>query len=361
MDEKYRDTMRKAYQEAIDVPVTQFETLSELSFCTDYGDEPSDWRVGPFKLDESMTFTKTLPFDDPTDIGWKSTILGNPTLIESDGNLHMFYRGYPSKESMCTRIGHAYYNEAEGWVDLSGAPALYSTEEDEVYSVEDPKLYKHEDLYYMFYNSVWIPEREQYEEILDGANDWGVIVVTKLAVSRDLVHFEKRGQVIPYSVSRGWSKGAVIPRNEKGEAVKINGKFMMFISEGCGGKQYIGYSDNLVDWEYKQETYLELPAEMGRVAEVACCAVNIEPTGELFLLDTFYRDTEGEYQACQALYHRDQPTEPIRIEQGGSLAWGGLLKYKGAWIVAQGWDSPKDRQDIYVYRADSEAVQTHGG
>ena len=44
-----------------------------------------------------------------------------------------------------------------------------------------------------------------------------------MAVSGDLIHWEKRGQVVPLSVSKYWAKSAVIPRNTKGEPVKLNG------------------------------------------------------------------------------------------------------------------------------------------
>ncbi len=348
--EAEREFLKKVYREAIEVPVTQFESLSELDFCVDYGKDPSAWRIGPFLQDNRLTFTKTMPFDDPTGIGWKSTILGNPSLIERDGTLHMFYRAYPRKESQSTRIGHAVYTPQTGWVDLSGPPTLYSTEADEINSVEDPKVYQSGDTYYMFYNAVWTPDDAFSARIRQGYRDWGVFVVTKLAVSKDLVHFEKKGQIVPYSVSKGWSKSAVIPRGPLGEAVKINGKYLMFLSEGCGDKQFIGYSDDLLNWEFRQQSYLTLPEEMGRVAEVACCAANFESTGKYFVLDVFCMGRNQKYQAAQALYHIDDPTRPLAIGKGGSLAWGGLLKYRGDWIVAQGWDSPKGRQDVYIYK-----------
>ena len=350
LSEEDRETMRQVYKAAIEIPVSQFANLSELDFCVNYGNKPSTWRIGPFSIDKSLTFTKTLRMDDPTEIGWESTILGNPTLIERDEDLHMFYRAYPGKESQSTRIGHAVYTPQKGWDDLSGPPTLYSTEPDEINSVEDAKIYKVDDTYYMFYNSVWTPDAEFSARIRQGYRDWGIFVVTKLAVSKDLIHFEKKGQVVPYSVSKGWSKGAVLPRDPYGQAVKINGKYLMFLSEGCGDAQFIGYSDDLLTWEFKQQTYLKLSPDMGRVAEVACCSVNFEPSGKYFVLDIFYMDANQKYQAAQALYLIDDPTRPLAIEKGGSLAWGGLLKYRGEWIVAQGWDSPTDRQDMYLYK-----------
>jgi predicted GH43/DUF377 family glycosyl hydrolase len=343
------EILRAAYRQAVESPVEQFASLSQLDFCTDFGASPSAWRIGPFVRDPALTFYKSQPMEDPTGIGWGATILGNPTLIEWNGDLHMFYRAYPRKESISTRIGHAVHNETAGWTDLSGPPVLYPTEPDELWSVEDAKIYRNGDTFYMFYNSVWNPDAETAAAIRRGARDWGVIVVTKLAVSKDLQRFEKLGQVVPYEISRGWSKGAVIPRNSRGEAVRIGGKFLMFLSEGCGDEQFIGYSDDLITWEFKQQTYLTLPAEMGLVSEVACCVAEFEPTGKYFLLDVFYKIREHDYRAAQALYHVDDPTQPLAIEPGGSLAWGGLLKYRDRWLVAQGWDSPAGSQEIQIY------------
>lgn len=349
-EDNSRETMRRVFETALEVPVSQFERLSEDDFCRDYGGTPADWRLGPFTKDDAMTFVKTRAFDDPTGIGWKSTILGNPTLIERDGSLHMFYRAYPRKESLSTRVGHAVYSEKTGWSDLSGPPVLYPTDSDEIDSVEDPKIYQVGDTYYMFYNGVWKPDPAFSERVRHGYRDWGVFVVTKVATSKDLIHFVKRGQVIPYSVSKGWSKAAVIPRSPRGDAVRIDGKFLMFISEGCGDAQFIGYSDDLLNWQFRQQTFLSLPVEMGQVAEVACCAIQFEPTGKYFVLDAFCRDRENHYFAIQALYSVSNPTKVLAIGKGGSLAWGGLLKYHGDWIVAQGWDSPKDRQELYLYK-----------
>jgi beta-1,2-mannosidase len=83
-------------------------------------------------------------------------------------------------------------------------------------------------------------------------------------------------------------------------------------------------------------TYLTLPAGMGRIAEVACAAARFEPSGRYFLLDFFYVDANKQFRAGQALYSVGNPTHPLAIEKGGSLAWCGLLRYRDAWVVAQG-------------------------
>lgn len=349
-----REHALHVYLRACEAPLAQFSELSQLDFCLDFGRHPGDWRVGPFELDPTMTFRKERAWEDPTGMGWRSRVLANPTLIEHQGALHMFYRGNPSKESQSGRVGHAVYREGEGWTDLSGPPVLWPEASDELNSLEDPKLYRHGETYYLFYNSVWEPSAEFSSSVRAGYRDWGVFVVTKLATSRDLLEFERHGQVVPYEVSRGWSKGAVIPRSPTGDAVAIGGNFLMFLSEGCGDQQMLGASTDLVHWQFKPVTFLPLPEEMGQLAEVACCVAEFEPSGAFFILDFFYRDLQRAWRAGQALYHVDEPTRPLAIEPGGSLAWGGLLKHRGSWLVMQGWDSPSDRQELYAYRSSCE-------
>lgn len=345
--EEIRRTVAEAYAACLAEPEVQFANFSQDDFSGSYGPTPASWRVGPFRRDPTMTFRKTRPMDDPYRIGWRSSMLGNPTMIERDGWLHLFYRAYPAKESFCTFIGHARYRPDTGWEDLSGEPALYPEESDELYSVEDAKLYRANGRYFLFYNSVWRPDAETSARIRQGYRDWGVLVVTKLAVSEDLESFKRVGQVVPYDISLGWSKGAVIPRNGRGEAVRIGGKFLMFLSEGCGDRQYVGVSDDLVQWTFEPHTYLELPH--GTVSEVACCIAEFEPTGSYFVLDFMYKLKEGEYRAGQALYSVDNPFSPLAIAEGGSLAWGGLLQYQNRWIVGQGWDGRIGDHDLFFY------------
>ena len=67
-----------------------------------------------------------------------------------------------------------------------------------------------------------------------------------LSVSDNLVNWTKIGPIVPHEVSRLWCKGAVIPRNANGDAVRVGGEFLMYLSEGCNGPLHIGRSVDLV-------------------------------------------------------------------------------------------------------------------
>ncbi len=352
MDKKHLEIMKSVYDMARTVEPGDYGGISEVKYATDYGSSPAPWRIGPFRELPEMAFKKERLFDDPTGIGWRSDFIFNPSLICKDGLLHLFYRAAPQKESLSSRIGHAVYDPQTGWEDLSGPPAVWPTENDETHGTEDPKVYFAEGKYFMFYQADWQPDEEERRTLLGGApKTWELCTVTKCAVSEDLISWKKLGQTVPYEISRGWSKGAVIPRNPAGEAVKIGGEYLMFVSEGCGEQQHVGRSPDMVSWTFEPITYLTLPPEIGRILEVSCLTTGHKPNGEM-VMDFFYLTPDGRFEAMQALYNTSDPFVQLDMQSGGALAWGGMLAWNGKWLVAQGWDAPKGKQEMYFYEAE---------
>jgi beta-1,2-mannosidase len=327
------DDLRASYEEALRHENALTDRISTDDFSARYEDPPA-WAIGPFTRDPSMTFRQPAVWDDPTGIGWTSESVYNPTLGIDDGTLHLVYRASPRKESTSSRIGHAVLTP-DGWVD-DGGPILWPTLPNEALGVEDPKLYRAEGRWYCFYNGIWTTP--------DGTT--GVDVL--LAVSDDLVHWEKLGLVVPHAVSRLWAKGAVIPRNDRGEAVRIGGEYLMYLSEGCGGQLTVGRSDDMVHWAFAPEDYLDVSALGPELYEVACAVVD----GDRLVLDFFHRDRAGAFAAGQARYALDAPFTQLELHPGGSLAWGGLLRWEGDRVFAQGWDAPRGSREMYFYRED---------
>lgn len=331
-----------------DNPIT--EALSTDQFSAHYP-HPQSWAIGPFQRDDSLTFSAQQTWSDPTGIGWRHQFIFNPTLIEVDDQLHLIYRASPRKESTGSRIGHAVFDPARGWRETP-EPIIYPTQGNEVWGCEDPKIYAAEGRYFLFYNGIW-PVRDSEESRIYPSPSYPLAEVgcdIMLAVSDDLQHWEKVGLIVPYEISRGWAKGAVIPRNPKGEAVKIGDHYLMYLSEGCNGIGYVGRSKDLLTWEFSEQTYLDLDELGGELLEVACASTGHNDHGEL-VLDFFYRDPAGEFAAAQALYLVDDPFNQLSVSRGGSLAWGGLMKYRNEWTFAQGWDASEGSKEMYFYRA----------
>ena len=349
MTTDYQRQLRHIYEAAVRSEGQNHISMLDLS--KQYKSCP-DWCIGPISLEARLTFKKQGQWDDPGNIGWKSGSLFNPSVIEHDGKLFMYYRAAPQKESLSSRIGLAVYTPGSGWEDYRDNPVICSTTGDEVISVEDPKVYAREDgEFMMFYNGV---SRVTDEMLADcaatGDEAPGVVCTIKAAVSSDLYMWEKIGPIVPASISRYWAKAAVIPRDPSGKPVRINGRYMMYLSEGCGGRQYVGFSNNLVDWSFEQHTYLRI-GDLGILREVACAVTHYKSDDKLMLLDFFYQDKTGTPCAAQAKYSVDKPFDQLAINKGGTLSWGGIIGYDGKWLFAQGWDAEPHSEEIFFYTA----------
>lgn len=332
MDAALTDALRLSYEEALGHSNALTDHISTNHFSAHYDDPPA-WAIGPFERDPSLTFRLEGQWSDPTGIGWTSSAIFNPTLIARGDDLHLFYRASPRMESTSSRIGHAVRRDG-AWHDDPANPVVYPTLENETLGCEDPKVYEADGRYVLFYNAI---------RHADGGD---VAVDIMGAVSADLETWEKIGLMVPLDVSLGWAKGAVIPRDENGRAVRIDGEYLMFLSEGCGGRPMIGHSDDLVSWTFAEQPYLDLSPLPGTLFEVACAIVR---GGEL-VLDFFYTDEHGDFAAAQALYSIDAPFTQLGLHRGGSLAWGGLQKLGDRWSFAQGWDAPREERELYVYK-----------
>lgn len=332
MDAAYTDALRLSYEEALGHSNALTDHISTDHFSANYVDPP-DWAIGPFHRDPALTFRLDRQWDDPTGVGWTSSAIFNPTMIERDGELHLFYRASPRMESTASRVGHAVRRDGV-WTDDPANPVVYPTLPNETLGCEDPKVYEADGRYVLFYNAIRRTEAGETAVDIMGA------------VSDDLESWEKIGLVVPLDVSLGWAKGAVIPRDEHGRAVRIGGEYLMFLSEGCGGRPMIGHSDDLVSWTFAEQPYLDLSPLPGSLFEVACAVVR----GDDLVLDFFYADENGDFAAAQAHYRTDAPFTQLGLHRGGSLAWGGLQKVDGRWSFAQGWDAPRGERELYVYK-----------
>jgi hypothetical protein len=153
---------------------------------------------------------------------------------------------------------------------------------------------------------------------------------------------------VPREISHLWAKSPVIPKDKNGDAVKINGQYIMYVTEGCGGKQYVGASDNMIDWKFEQKDYLEITS-LGTLEGLACAIP--EENGDGLVLDFFYSDKNDEFAAGQAYYKKSEPYKQLASGAGGSLSWGGLIQYQGKWIVGNGWDAADGTNTMLFYTA----------
>jgi len=113
-----------------------------------------------------------------TDLGFENEGVLNPAAIREGNSVHMFYRavstGNHSSIGYCRLEGPL--TVAERWQK----PFMIPESNYESQGVEDPRIVKIDDLYYMTYTAY------------DGANALGA-----LATSKDIVHFDRQGIIVP--------------------------------------------------------------------------------------------------------------------------------------------------------------------
>jgi predicted GH43/DUF377 family glycosyl hydrolase len=102
----------------------------------------------------------------------------NPAVIQENGHFHLFYRAV-SKGNHST-IGYCELLSPLTLRTRSESPILFPEFDYESQGLEDPRIVKVDDLYYLTYTGY------------DGINALGA-----LALSKDLKHFDKQGLIVP--------------------------------------------------------------------------------------------------------------------------------------------------------------------
>jgi predicted GH43/DUF377 family glycosyl hydrolase len=133
-----------------------------------------------------------------TSLGFENEGVLNPGAIREGDCVHLFYRAVSNGNY--SSIGYCTLNGPLTVQLRLDTPVIYSQFDYESHGVEDPRIVKIDDLYYLTYTAY------------DGVNALGA-----LAVSKDLVTWDKKGIIVPQitynEFSRlGESKGAI---NEK--------------------------------------------------------------------------------------------------------------------------------------------------
>ena len=115
---------------------------------------------------------------EKTELEFENDGVLNPAVIKEGNKVHIFYRAV-SKGNHST-IGYCLLDGPITPERRLGKPLIIPEFEYETHGVEDPRIVKIDDLYYLSYTAY------------DGLNALGC-----LAVSKDLQHFEKKGVVVP--------------------------------------------------------------------------------------------------------------------------------------------------------------------
>ncbi len=148
-----------------------------------------------------------------TDLDFENTGVLNPAAIRDGDYVHLFYRAVSTGNH--STIG---YCRLKGPLTIDARdekPLLVPDFEYESHGLEDPRIVKIDDLYYLTYTA--------YD---------GITALAALAVSKDLVHFDKRGLISPRVPYPEFNYLASISGTLNEKYLRYNERNRMLFTEG---------------------------------------------------------------------------------------------------------------------------------
>jgi len=115
---------------------------------------------------------------DTTVLEFENEGVLNPAIMQEGDAVHMFYRAV--RKGNYSTIGYARFDGPLTLAKRNDTPLLNPVFDYESHGIEDPRIVKIENLYYMTFTAY------------DGANALGA-----LATSEDLIHFDRQGLIVP--------------------------------------------------------------------------------------------------------------------------------------------------------------------
>lgn len=183
------------------------------------------------------TRLSTEPIISPIGDTFESAGTFNPSVVKEDGKFVMLYRAQDRKGT--SSLGYATSDDGIHFTRRPEPVLVSEAPYEKGGGVEDPRLQKIGDTYYLTYTG--------YNNVDAKTVDEGNAQLC-LATSTDLIQWHRQGVIIPSYKGKWnvkWTKsGAIVPE-------KINGKYWMYYlgdAQGKGQQMGIAYSDDLLHW-----------------------------------------------------------------------------------------------------------------
>lgn len=182
---------------------------------------------------------------------WEDKKLYNPGAIFHNGEYHLFYRAVGSGEDWKSSICYAVSKDGENFQRFN-KPLLIGTEESEKRGLEDPRITKIGDKFYMAYAAydgttprlsiATSSDLKSWKKVGNALSDW-------LFEKAGGVHtkFDKNGEIIVKAKPTEWSKsGGIFPD-------KINGRYWMLFGEY---RMWFATSVDGINWKGDESPFL---------------------------------------------------------------------------------------------------------
>ena len=196
------------------------------------------WGFGPWSR------ALDTPILSPQGTSWESAGTFNPAVIRHNGKFAMLYRAQDAAGT--SRLGYAESTDGIHFTRRAEPLLAPETEYEKDGGVEDPRLQKFGDTYYLTYT---------------GFNKKDAQLC--LATSRNLIDWERKGVILPAykgNWNKGWTKsGAIVPE-------QIDGKYWMYwlgTSADKTDQMGLSYSTDLLHWTEATKTPV-LPRRPGK-------------------------------------------------------------------------------------------------
>jgi beta-1,2-mannobiose phosphorylase / 1,2-beta-oligomannan phosphorylase len=133
-----------------------------------------------------------------TALGFENEGVLNPAVISDGGTIHLFYRAV--SKGNYSSIGYCKLTDPLTIGERFDMPVIFSQFDYELHGVEDPRIVKIDDTFYITYAAY------------DGVNALGALVISK-----DLITWEKKGLIVPFITYREFNRlaGSRMTLNEK--------------------------------------------------------------------------------------------------------------------------------------------------
>ena len=205
-----------------------------------------------------------------TSLGFENEGVLNPAVIKVGDCIHLFYRAV--SKGNYSSIGYCTLDDAQSVVERFDTPALFPQLDYEMHGVEDPRIVKIDDLYYLTYTAY------------DGVNALGV-----LSTSKDLLIWERQGVIVPQLIYKEFSRlaGSKNALNEKYRRYNDNGG----IPEKKGKTMFI-WDKNVIFFPRRIQGKLHFLHRIKPDIQIVCINELAELTNE-FWLNYFYHFEEN--------------------------------------------------------------------
>ena len=250
----------------------------------------------------------------------------NPAAIVKDEKVYLLYRAEDEYyDRYVSRIGLALSQDGFHFERFVENPILEGKGEDESRGIEDLRLIRTDQGYFLTYTGY------------SGRDEKGHRIVLSGAVSNDLIHWEKVGRLVP-----GREKAGAIVQDYKWQ-----GKYVMYFGEGL---VKVAFSEDLRNWEVREQPVLD-PREGYFDSFLVEGGPPPIVTKEGILL--IYNSSDSvSYQPSFALFDKEDPTKLLYRSDESFLRpteyWemygkvnaviftNALVNFKGKWLLYYG-------------------------